>query len=1298
MHKQRHFFASNRGHPIPWRLAAMTWLLAVGAMLAPPPALAADAVAEFAQGLLRVEDVVKSAAEVTREKYPNADDVLVDDYILTRYEADGKAVTWDDTFAKVLTEKGKRDYKTLRRHFTLPYNKASYALIQVIKPDGTVVPVDIEKQSRVMIDRSQIGSNIYNPNRKILQVGIPDLEIGDMVRYVAVNELVKPRVPNTWSEYEVLEYTSPVKHFVYEVLAPPELPLRNIALKSPVKDSVVFTEGKRDGRLHYRWEASNVPRMYGEPSMPPLHTVVQRLLISTIQDWRDISKWYWDLCLPHLEATAEMKEKVAELTKGLTDREKKIRAIFRFVSQEVRYMGITVEKEAPGYEPHDAKDTFENRHGVCRDKAALLVAMLRDAGFKAYPVIIHNGPRKDEEVPQPFFNHAIVAAENEDGSYMLMDPTDENTKEIFPAYLCNQSYLVAKPGGETLLTSPIVPAEDNMMRIETKALIDAHGNLSAESVLYFEGINDNAYRGYFSRIKPEERRRYFEGALKRSAAGTELKSITIEPKDMMDTETPLTIRLVYEADDILVSNGETAMLPVPRLGTSVGMVNFILGKTGLEKRKYPLKTDIACGVRETLRLRLAPGISHFTSLPKFQPIGLDTLSWQRTLTQDGLELVDEAEFLMKGVEFSPVEYLQLKEALRTMEVNARKRPIIDLTAPDESAADSVILRDIWEYELTDARNWTARHNSVYKILTYKGKKDRSELKWNYNPAWEEVKLTKAIVTTSKSTKAISEQEKNVMDAGWAGSAPRYPAAKTLVASLPGVEIGSVVEYDVTRTIKGRPFFAFRHSFRGYDPIREKRVRVIVPKGLKLKSEVFDQGTAGEEGEPVLTATCKEDGDRLIYEWTARAQAALKRESGLPPWWSFNPSVFVSTGDWGTYAKTVRTALENASSDQEKASARGAAHAAATGKGTQATLIAIRDDVAKAVRGAGPGINALPLTCITPADQILAEGYGNVTDRAVVLYTMAAAAGFRPEFVLASWSPKNPDLQRPLVDFPGASLFPDVLVRVRVAGTTVYLNDTDQYAALGVTPHDGRLALRLKRPKIGTVAALSNMTNRNEISYAMTVGADGTARITRAVRYYGDAFTANKRKFAEMPPEERRRYFQEAVARISQAAKPVSDLISEFDKYPGTESFTVSVPNYAVPDGDYLYFSLPASLTNLLRLRADERSNPLSWSEPRRTRLTTTVELPLGYQTPVLLPDEIVWLAPEDAGTVLVRVSMTSPETKPGAKRLEVSHVVDLDPAIISADEYDELLKINRALSHARARTVLLRRSTKAEDR
>ena len=115
--------------------------------------------------------------------------------------------------------------------------------------------------------------------------------------------------------------------------------------------------------------------------MPDLHTCVQRLLVSTTPDWETVSRWYWRLSEPHYVPSPELSAKVRELKVKAGDSDASIRALFRFVAQDIRYLGITAETEAPGYEPHDVRDTFAARHGVCRDKAALLVVMLREAGF-----------------------------------------------------------------------------------------------------------------------------------------------------------------------------------------------------------------------------------------------------------------------------------------------------------------------------------------------------------------------------------------------------------------------------------------------------------------------------------------------------------------------------------------------------------------------------------------------------------------------------------------------------------------------------------------------------------------------------------------------------------------------------------------------------------------------------------------------------------------------------------------------------------------------------------------------------
>ena len=1232
--------------------------------------------------------VLQAAAEVTRESYPNADDVLVDDLIRVRYEADGTSLTTDETYFKVLTEKGKRENRTLSFHFTLPYEDVALDVLEVIRPDGAVIPVDIAGQSRVMIDRSQMDSNIYNPNNKVLQVGIPGLETDDLVRYRSIRHKVKARVPDTWSDYLVLEYTSPIKHFVYEVSAPKELPLCNIAVKNEIKGAVRYTRGEKNGRLFYRWEVSDVPRMYREPDMPPLHTVVQRLLVSTIPDWGNISKWYWRLCEPHLDATEEMKQTVSELTAGVTDRRKRIEAIFYFVSQKIRYMGITTEKEAPGYEPHDARVTFEQKYGVCRDKAALLVALLRVAGIEAYPVLIHNGSKKDADVPQPYFNHAVVAARDPAGSYLLMDPTDENTRELFPSYLCNQSYLVACPEGETLRTSPIIPAEQNMMRVETHGRVNANGDLAAETVLRFEGINDNAYRGYFSRIRPEQRREFFEGLARRVVAGARLTDFDLQPEDLRDSSTPLTARFQFEARDIPVGSDDTLMLPLPRIGARVGTVNFLIGEAGLEERKYPLVTKVACGVRETLTLDVGALVGESLAMPEYEPIEDEALTVKQSLAYDGKTLRRKSTLLLKVVEFSPAQYRGLKDTLKKTEFDARKMPIF---TPAPSPSDVLVLHNKVTYDLLDAHTWTETHVLRKKILTYAGKKRHAELKLNYNPAWERLVLEHATVTAPDGhVKSVRAEERNLMDAAWVGSAPRYPPGKTLVISLPGVEVGSVIDYRVTRRREKRPFFAARRSFRGFNALQWMRVVVDAPSGLPLR-------VRAPSTDSIRVSQTRMNIPRVRTSWTATGCPAVKRERDLPPWWSFNPTLFVSTGDWKTYAESVRDALIAAAAGQPDAERRARALAAA-GRDERSCVLAIRDFVVKQIRPAGPGLNRLPLSTITPADRTLHDGYGNTSDRAVVLYALLDAAGFRPRFVLASGSPVVKNLQHPLTFCPHPDDFGTVLVRVRVDGDAIYLNDTDQYAMLGATPHDGRYGLDLKSGRIITIRGLPEAANRSDISYALKLLPNGDARILRTEKFFGTAYGAFHRKFAEIAPEERRRYHQQAVARIAQSAEPDGELATRFDTYPGIEKFAVTVKRFAVRDGEFFYFALPRTLKGLLGLRAQVRKNPLYRPLPGRTTIRTIITPPEGFGRIVLKPSEMTWQAPNEAGEVRVEQktfrtehSATDDSIPPSAGRtsLVIKQSADLEPAVIPAADYDALLELERRLSHPRAGTILL---------
>lgn len=1242
--------------------------------------------------LLTLEQLRTAAAAVTSNAYPDADAVLVVGWEQVRYNPDGTARSIEDVCYKILTEKGRRDLRSLSFFYDIAYGTVMVTKVEVIKPDGRVEPVDLQAQGREMIETSQMSMNIYDPNMKVLTVSVPGLEPGDMVRYVAREIITKARMPNTWADIVPLEDERPIRAYRYEVLAPKALPLKHTVLKNPLGTTVTYTQLVVQAGIVHRWMARDVPRMYPEPGMPGLNAI-QHLLLSTIRDWQTVSRWYYNLSEPRLRAvTPAMSNTVARLIATARTNREKTEAIFRYVSQKIRYMGVTMEDTAPGYEPHDVCITFKNKYGVCRDKAALLVSLLRIAGLKAYPALIHFDIKKDPVVPEPYFNHAITAVEEAEGTYLLMDSTDENTRELLPAYLNNKSYLVAKPQGDVLRTTPVVPAHENLVHIATTARYRPGGTLSLSSRLRFLGMNDNVYRSSFAELDFDRMRRYFEGSVKELLPGAALTDFSIEPDDMHNVSKPIHVRLVCTAPDLLITGRSLTMVPLPWMGARFGIVDAVLRMTGLATRRYPLVTDIACGVRETLTLEVDGAAGPAVALPTYDNVVSDLVEWRRALHAEGSRLVATQVFLLHAVEFSTSQYAELKQALRAIESEARKQPLFqrardvrETTSDDEEqggtyeyvpAEDVQYVQIQTTYTLSNATTWTVTERVHKKILTYAGKKQHAELKIAFNPAWETIELVQArVVDADGTTHRVMDKEINIMDADWVATAPRYPAGKILVISLPGVDRESEVKYTIRRTCINRPFFSACEYFTSHDPIEEKVVKVRAPQGVRLTTHVTNKGEI-EARQQLVNGT-------NVFIWSSNDQRAVRREDALPPWYSFNPTVFVSGGAWKEYAQQVATILEERTREQTAAVAQAKELIAGLTDDT-ARVRAIRNFVAQRIRLAGPQLDEIPLSALSPADVTLRDGYGNSADRAILLATMLRAAGFAPQFVLASQSPRVPELVKPLIECPLLDTFNRVLVRVEVAGEPIYLNDTDQYAVLGATTHDGRLGLRLPDGTPETIQAARGKENRHETDFTITLAADGTAEITQREVVYGTSYGELNRRFAEMQPEERRQLQEQMMTALAQGAELVKPLTSDFSEYPGVIELTVRVPRYAVREGQRLYYRLPGDISGLLHVRSDVRDNPYFWSTPQRVRVTVTSHFPEGYTTVDMSPRSLTWAAPADAGTVRVT-------TAPGedTRSLVVTQEVDLRPAVISTDDYPELLSIHRQLAHPRMKTVLI---------
>lgn len=1225
-------------------------------------------------------DIYTESQKYTNKEYPNANDLVLKDNTTAEYKEDGTSVSTNEFYIKILTDKGIEDNRVISLNFLLPYYTVEVKELDLIKANGQIIKLDPNELGKVMISTDQMGDNIYNPNSKVLQLSIPNLEVNDIIHTLSKVIQNKPMIPNSWFDASILQLTSPIIETEYSIKSPNSLPLSKETVLSQIKNNLTFNTVKDEDSITRIWQAKNVPQIIPEPNMPSTSKVAQRVLVSTLSDWQTVSKWYWNLCEPKINSINDaMKLKVKELINKDNSDEKNIENIYYFVAQKIRYAGITAETEAPGFEPKASDVTFDTRFGVCRDKAALLVSMLKIAGFNAYPVIIKVGTKLDKEVPIPYFNHAIACVEVGDKT-IFMDPTDENSREMFPAYLSNCSYLIAKPNGADLETTPIIPASQNMADIKTNGSIDNNGTLTAQTVITLHGYNDNAYRSYFSRLDKNQIKRFYEQVLSAVISSAKLNSISITPQNMMDTSIPLTIQLSYTADNYIIENNDMGMLQLPWLGQKIGLVNYIIKNTFLKERKYPFVTGIACGYDENIEIKIDDRFINSYILPTYTSTNNILSDYEQSVKTEKNSIQADNLFTINLVEYSPTQYLELKKILQSIEENRKKQIIANLNteqknAEDTSQSDLKILDNKITLTLNAEGSWKENYYFKEKILTYNGKKDESELKIEYFPDFEnvDIKILK-VIEPNGNIQTVSKEFINTMDSSWNASAPRYPQGKILVVNLPGIEIGSEIEIEYTKSVKDMPFFSYMDIMRDFNPIEKYNLTVNYPQNADLKIKIIN--TDMQMNKPLLIDNKKQS------EINLQNIPPLKKESNTPPKWSFLPAVLISSEDLKNYAnlfknefikhtinqinteKTTRNLTENLKSEIEK-------------------IIAVRDFISLNIRSAGPTFISMPLSSLSDADVTLKDGYGNNADRAILMYSMLKAAGISTNIIQATEFYNIDEIVKPLIQTPQLEMFSSVLLAAETPKGVIYLNDTDRYAEIGTTSHENMLAMNIDDASFFIIKALKNCETKTENEYKINLSNDGNAIINVKEKLWGNSFAYNNKLFAEMRKEEKSQYFQNIVSSLSQSAEAASTLNTNFEAYPGTIEYSVNIPNFAILDNPYYYFYTPSNLKNLFQAEQQTRNYPYYIDKNEESKMIITTVLPKNYEEMVISPENY---------NFLIKTSEIDANLNEDSGLLTQTFKIELKPSILSIENYNALVEDNKIMKSKALNSFLLKKT------
>ena len=566
--------------------------------------------------------ISRAGTQKEMAKYPA---VTVFDSTTVYMEESGLSYVNTHTLTKILSHKGAAENSTVKVDYDPLSAYVEIQKVRVHRHDGS-----IEEITTPVHDYAAPARMIYwGASQKMVEVG--HLDIGDAVEVVAFRKgftyaLLQGEDPDDkyippmrGHFYDIVPFwsTQPVMEKVYRVNVLKEKNLQFCVYNGELQTSV--QNDTTPDRQWFTFCKKNILPLKKEPYSLASNDIETKLLLSTSPDWQAKSTWFYGVNedFGSFKATPELQSKVNALLKPAKTEIDSISILTHWVADNMRYSGISMGK-GEGFTLHNAEMNFTDRCGVCKDKASLLIAMLRAAGFNAYAAMTMAGERIDR-IPADQFNHCVCVVKRHNGEYQLLDPTwVPLLRELWSSAEQQQNYLMGLPDGADLMETPVSPAENHYVRIKGTSKLAEDGTLTGEFTVTAEGQSDKAVRGVFS-ARYSEWQNNVEAELRRLYPQAIIHSVTYTDEEKY-LEQPVKITYKYTIPNFAIA-GDKELIFTPLLAKGVfrrAMPHLNYG-TSLEERNYPFKdrTSRLVEVEEKVQL---PKQFQVAQLPEAQKV------------------------------------------------------------------------------------------------------------------------------------------------------------------------------------------------------------------------------------------------------------------------------------------------------------------------------------------------------------------------------------------------------------------------------------------------------------------------------------------------------------------------------------------------------------------------------------------------------------------------------------------------------------------------------------------------------
>lgn len=258
----------------------------------------------------------------------------------------------------------------------------------------------------------------------------------------------------------------------------------------------------------WQWQTEQPFVLQKESYMPSYSEFGSGFMVAPRQSWAQAGENYYALLKRQLGSSLSVQEKAFELKGALTDPYQIALHMNRWVKTQLEYEHIRFGNHS--ILPTKAAQTLKNRRGDCKDKSALLQALLAAVNIPSDLALVNLDDQVFEGmVSTEQFDHMVVhIPANSKSPEMWLDPSEgPNTLRPIPYELENKVALILRPDLQSAIS--LIPTLDSQSTDGAEfyhaLAVDQH-SLQVRDSIVFKGKFADYFRTEFERKDNEAAR------------------------------------------------------------------------------------------------------------------------------------------------------------------------------------------------------------------------------------------------------------------------------------------------------------------------------------------------------------------------------------------------------------------------------------------------------------------------------------------------------------------------------------------------------------------------------------------------------------------------------------------------------------------------------------------------------------------------------------------------------------------------------------------------------------------------